>query len=253
MKRLETLWFNAGTLCNLAWRICCIQSSPTNDRLAYLTRGEARAFLAEACRLSTPPVEIGFAGGEPFLNPDLIAMLEDSLVAGFRVLVLTNAMKPLMRRKEHFHELQQRFHGRLSLRVSLDHYDAAGHERLRGPRSWEPALVGLLWLARNGFDLSIAVRASWGETEGTMRAGYAELFGVLGLDIDAEIMCSSSRMVIKRKGAAAPVVVACTLPPYAGGFEMGASLAEAAGPVALNHRHCARFRVLGGATCSAQR
>jgi hypothetical protein len=57
-------------------------------------------------------------------------------------------------------------------------------------------------------------------------------------------------MVVKRKGAARPVVVSCTLLPYEEGFEMGASLAEAAHAVKLNHRHCARFCVLGGASCS---
>ena len=64
-------------------------------------------------------------------------------------------------------------------------------------------------------------------------------------------MCASSRMVIKRKGADRPTVVSCTLLPYDGAFEMGASLAEAAQPVKLNHRYCARFCVLGGASCSS--
>ena len=57
-------------------------------------------------------------------------------------------------------------------------------------------------------------------------------------------------MVVKRRGAAAPAVVACTLLPYDPQFELGATLAEAARPVALNHPHCAKFCVLGGAACS---
>jgi hypothetical protein len=64
------------------------------------------------------------------------------------------------------------------------------------------------------------------------------------------MMCASSRMVVKRKGAAAPAVLACTLLPYDPQFEMGATLAEAARSVALNHPHCAKFCVLGGASCS---
>jgi hypothetical protein len=283
LKRLETLWFNTGTQCNLACGNCYIESSPTNDRLVYLTRAEVRGFLDASRRLLAPPAEIGFTGGEPFMNQDIIGMLEDSLGLGRRVLVLTNAMKPMLRLKTPLLEVHQRFPGRLSIRVSLDHHDAAGHEQLRGPRSWEPAINGLLWLAGHGFDISIAGRTVWGETDAAMRAGYAELFSGLGLDIDAgdprrlilfpemdkqadvpeitehcwgilgkspdQAMCSDSRMVIKRKGAAAPIVVACTLLPYSEGFEMGASLAEAMGPVALNHPHCARFCVLGGATC----
>ncbi|MBN8907060.1 MAG: radical SAM protein, partial [Rhodospirillales bacterium] len=65
-----------------------------------------------------------------------------------------------------------------------------------------------------------------------------------------ELMCASSRMVVKRKGAASPAVVACTLLPYDPQFELGRTLAEASGTVALNHPYCASFCVLGGASCS---
>ena len=65
------------------------------------------------------------------------------------------------------------------------------------------------------------------------------------------MMCASSRMVVKRKGEAGPRVAACTLLPYQSGFDMGATLLEASRNVQLNHPHCARFCVLGGASCSA--
>jgi hypothetical protein len=58
-------------------------------------------------------------------------------------------------------------------------------------------------------------------------------------------------MVVKRKGAAHPVVVACTLIPYDLQFELGRTLADAIGAVALNHPHCARFCVLGGGSCTS--
>ena len=76
----------------------------------------------------------------------------------------------------------------------------------------------------------------------------------------ADVMCASSRMVVKRKGASAPVVLPCTLLPYDPAFEMGETLAEAAradggmferGAVKLCHVHCAKFCVLGGGSCSA--
>jgi hypothetical protein len=44
--------------------------------------------------------------------------------------------------------------------------------------------------------------------------------------------------------------VACTLLPYDDQFSLGATLAEAAPKVMLNHPHCAKFCVLGGASCS---
>jgi hypothetical protein len=64
-------------------------------------------------------------------------------------------------------------------------------------------------------------------------------------------MCATSRMVVKRKGAPAPRVVACTLLPDDPQFDLGETLAESFRPVKLNHRHCAKFCVLGGASCSA--
>jgi hypothetical protein len=63
-------------------------------------------------------------------------------------------------------------------------------------------------------------------------------------------MCASARMVVKRKGAARPSVVACTLLPYEEEFDLGPTLAGAAGTVALNHPHCAKFCVLGAGACS---
>ncbi|MFT7524438.1 MAG: hypothetical protein ACI92A_002307, partial [Candidatus Paceibacteria bacterium] len=66
-----------------------------------------------------------------------------------------------------------------------------------------------------------------------------------------DVMCASSRMVVKRKGAEKPAVLACTLLPYAPEFEMGETLEQAEVKVQLNHRHCAKFCVLGGASCSA--
>ena len=66
----------------------------------------------------------------------------------------------------------------------------------------------------------------------------------------SDVMCASSRMVVKRKGAERPAVLACTLLPYDEAFELGTTLKEAAGAVKLNHPHCAKFCVLGGASCS---
>ncbi|HEX8375190.1 MAG TPA: radical SAM protein, partial [Geminicoccaceae bacterium] len=287
LAALETLWFNTGTLCNLTCRNCYIESSPRNNRLVYLSAGEVRSYLDEVAgdprfgaRL------IGFTGGEPFMNPDLPTMLDDVLSRGLDALVLTNAMKPLHQAKGRLLEFQERHGGadRLTLRVSLDHYAADVHELERGRRSWAPTLDGLLWLARHGFRVVVASRLLSGESEAALRAGFARLFAEHGIPVDASdpaslvvfpemdatadvpeiteacwgilgkspesVMCATSRMVVKRHGAEAPVVLSCTLLPYDAGFEMGRTLAEAARPVPLNHPHCAKFCVLGGASCS---
>lgn len=284
LDRLDTLWVNTGTLCNVECAHCYIESSPTNDRLSYLTAAELVPFLDEAAAMGAR--EIGFTGGEPFMNPEMGEMAEMALERGFSVLILTNAMRPMMRPKvqEHLLVLQARFGNALKLRVSLDHFEAARHDEERGPRAFASGLAGLRWLQANGFSISVAGRTLWGEGEAEMRDGFAALFAAEEITLNANapedlvvfpemdsdapvpeitsacwsilnkspesLMCASARMLVKRKGAAAPAVLACTLLPYDPQFELGATLKQASGPVKLNHPHCAKFCVLGGASCS---
>ena len=282
---LDTLWLNTGTLCNLACKTCYIESSPRNDALVYLTAAEAARFLDEIEITGRLVREIGVTGGEPFLNPDLMAMLADALGRGYEALVLTNAMTPMRLKRDALLALKARHGDRLTLRVSLDHHTQAAHEAERGPRSWRPALEGLRWLSDEGFSIAVAGRHLGEEPDAAARAGYARVFAeedirihaadparlVLFPEMDAtadvpeittacwgllgkrpaDVMCATSRMVVHRKGEPAARVVACTLLPHADGFDLGETLAEADRPVALNHPHCARFCVLGGASCSA--
>jgi Radical SAM superfamily/4Fe-4S single cluster domain len=293
LDRLVTLWINTGSLCNITCRNCYIESSPSNDRLVYISTAEAIAFLDEAKSFGAR--EIGFTGGEPFLNPDFPAMLEAALDRGFEVLVLTNAMLPMQRPqiKKALLGLKGLHGDRLTLRVSLDHFSETLHEIERGPGTWQKTLVGLDWLSANSFRVAIAGRSCWNEAEDAARTGYASLITARGWTVDpgdkkqlmllpemvdgydgpeittkcweilhkspSDMMCATSRMVVKRKGADAPVVLPCTLLPYDPAFEMGATLDSATranspmfdrGSVKLCHKHCAKFCVLGGGSCS---
>ena len=285
LTRLKTLWFNTGSLCNITCHNCYMDSSPVNNRLAYITAAEVAQYLDEVEREGLPVEEIAFTGGEPFMNRDLPAMLEESLSRGYRVLVLTNAMRPLWNKRARLLAIKERHGGSLTLRVSIDHFTLEKHEAVRGARTWEPMLEGLKWLAGNGFTLAVAGRACWGESDADARRGYSALFAEHGIPVDARnsavlvifpemderrdvpeitvscweilgvapetIMCATSRMVLKRKGAERPVVVPCTLLPYDPQFELGNDLADSATTVKLNHPHCATFCVLGGASCTA--
>jgi uncharacterized Fe-S cluster-containing radical SAM superfamily protein len=284
LRALETLWFNTGTLCNLTCRNCYIESSPRNERLVYLTAAEVETYLDEIARDRLPTKLIGFTGGEPFMNPDIVPMLQSVLSRGLDALVLTNAMKPLRKVRAELLALRERHGDRLTIRVSVDHYDPSIHEQERGRRSWAPTLDGLTWLVANGFKLDIAGRRFTGESEDALRAGFARLFAEYGIEVDAfdpvrlmlfpemesdrdvpeittacwgilhkspdDVMCASARMVAKKAAAATPVVLACTLLAYDPRFEMGTTLAEASASVSLNHPFCASFCVLGGASCS---
>lgn len=283
----QTLWFNTGTLCNIECENCYILSSPTNDALVYLTADEVSDYLDQLEHRNWGVREIAFTGGEPFMNPEMVEMTRRSLERGYEVLILTNAMLPMQRKKvkEGLLALQADYPGKLTLRISVDHWSEDLHDKERGKGSFAKTLTGMEWLRDNGFTMAVAGRTVWGETDAEAREGYAGFYKTHNFNIDAqnpgitvlfpemdetvevpeittacwgildksptEVMCSSSRMVVKHKGAERPSVIACTLLPYEAEFDLGHSLEEAEKSVQLNHPHCAKFCVLGGASCSA--
>ena len=173
LTALRTLWFNTGTLCNIACATCYIESSPANDALLYLSAADMLFYLDEIARLGLPTGEIGFTGGEPFMNREIIPMLETSLSRGFETLVLTNAMRPMRRFEAELTGLIARSGNRLTFRVSLDHHRPDIHEAERGAGTWAVAVAGLRWLVAAGARIAIAARRLPGETEAEARAGFA--------------------------------------------------------------------------------
>ena len=262
LERLETLWINTGTLCNITCENCYIHSSPTNDALVYFTLDDTLSLLEEIDSLRLGTREIGFTGGEPFMNPQMVEMAEAALERGHAVLILTNAMQPMQRPKvlEGLLRLRKSHGERLTMRISIDHHTARWHDEERGEGSFAKTLQGVDWLAEHGFRLAVAGRTMWGETEQVAREGYGALYAERNWPIDAfnpaqtvlfpemdetadvpeittacwdilklepqSLMCASSRMVVKRKGHQKPSVLPCTLLPHDGSFHMGATLAE---------------------------
>ena len=53
-------------------------------------------------------------------------------------------------------DLKREFSGQLTLRVSIDHFDATQHEEERGPDTWAPMINGLKWLHQNQFTFHLA-------------------------------------------------------------------------------------------------
>jgi len=285
--QLKTLWINTGSLCNITCANCYIESSPTDDHFAYLSPEDVRPYLDEIDAMGLGKVEIGMTGGEPCMNPHFPKLCEMVLSRGHKLLVLTNAMKPMMRPRVQnaLLDLKINYNDQMVFRVSFDHFSAQGHDEERGAGCFDIALIGMNWLSKNGFDLNIAGRAMFSESEDIARNGFAKLIEKHGWNIDAKdpaalllfpemdervdvpeittecwdilsidprtMMCANSRMLVKRKGAEAPVLLSCTLLWDDPQFEMGHTLKESLTPVQLNHPHCAKFCVLGGASCSA--
>ncbi|MCO4753904.1 MAG: radical SAM protein [Bacteriovoracaceae bacterium] len=281
LNKLKTLWFNTGTLCNLECKNCYIESSPKNDRLVYITADEVKAYLLETNSETTP--SIGLTGGEPFLNPHIISILECCLELGHEVLVLTNANRVLKKHQEDLLRLNKTYGDKLKLRISLDHFTKEVHEQERGRNTFDRTIEQTRWLYDHGLDISIASRSLKGESAEEASTGHAQLLERNGINLDIETklvvfpemlsgrdlpeittkcwsilnkspndqMCATERMVVKRKGDTTPVVMPCTLLAYDEQFILGNTLKDSERKVYLNHKFCAEFCVLGGASCSS--
>jgi MoaA/NifB/PqqE/SkfB family radical SAM enzyme len=280
-RNIKTLWFNTGTLCNIECKNCYIESSPKNDSLAYLTFDEVKSFIDEAIDKNLGTNEIGFTGGEPFMNKDIMKMIDYSLRKRLKVLVLSNAMKPMLNRTK---ELIKLNHPNLIVRVSIDHYEKEKHEEIRGKNTYDVMLQGLKWLNENNFNYTLATRLLWNEKEEDLRKNFGTFIKNNNLRLDTyspkelvtfaemdekidtpeittscwdilnkdsnDVMCSWSRMVVRKKNSKNPSVIACTLLPYANEFDLGETLTNSLQKIYLNHKHCSKFCVLGGSSCS---
>jgi sulfatase maturation enzyme AslB (radical SAM superfamily) len=283
-KGFKNLWFNTGTLCNLECTNCYIESSPKNDKLTYITKENVLPYLEELKDLKTQVDTIGFTGGEPFLNPHMLEILETVCKFGLKSLVLTNGVNVIKRVSDKLLILQKTYPDQLRIRISLDHYTKEVHEIERGEKSFDKALDSIKWLYENNFELSLAGRSLTNESQGEVNQGYQDLinsidislklnnenlvifpemasdkdvpeittecFDILNVSPDYQ-MCASERMVIKKKGDSIPTVMPCTLLAYDSQFELGQTLKESQKRVYLNHKFCAEFCILGGANCSS--
>ena len=96
--------------------------------------------------------EIAFTGGEPFMNPDMMQMLEVTLATRLPGSCVDQCDEAdAASRGVSSENSKYWFDDKLVIRVSVDHYTQQLHERERGPGSWQPMLDGLIWLSRNKF------------------------------------------------------------------------------------------------------
>ena len=282
---LETVWFNTGSVCNIACTDCFMQSSPRNDSLAFIGFDEVDRFLREIVTEHSGVQEIGFTGGEPFMNPNFPAILEMTLRMGFRALVLTNGFGPVMGRKQQavLNRLGTAYGDLLTLRVSLDHHTRRRHDAIRGAGNFDKAMAGLRHFCDSGFWVTVAGRRMTDETEGRARSRYRELFRRKGVQLEIaddrlvlfpslepdpeelpeittgcwdklgktpeSLMCSNARMVIRRRDAPQAEVVSCTLLPHDHRFTLGTTLTDSLRLVSLMNPMCATC-VLFGVSCS---
>lgn len=282
LKKIENLWFNTGTLCNLKCNDCYIESSPTNKNLQYINLKEVKKYIKEIKDNNFGTKYVGLTGGEPFMNPFILDILDYLLKQKLKVLVLSNGMRPIKLKFENLLNLPNK--NNLTIRISVDHYKKNYHEAIRGFNTWKQLINNIIWLNNKGFNLNIASKLHKNETEESLRNGFDKLFKKNQLRINAfdksqltvfpvmnfknnateitqdcwkilnknpeNIMCSNSRMIVKRKNEIDTKVLSCTLITKDKEFELGKDLASSEKKVFLNHPFCSQFCVLGNSSCS---
>ncbi|MDF1581620.1 MAG: radical SAM protein [Desulfuromonadales bacterium] len=278
-QTLEELWFHTGTNCNLRCPFCLEGSKPGDNRIEFLTLDDARRFIDEALELGVK--KFSFTGGEPFVNPEFVAILEAALDHR-PCLVLTNATEPLMNQMADVLRLRDKPHA-LKFRVSLDHPDPAKHDESRGKGNFKKALDTLGRLHQAGFGVSIARLMLSGEDSSAVDQSYVPFFRIAGVPDDITIikfpefhlpgsfhevpeitetcmtrylnaeqragfMCNFSKMIVRKNGQCG--VYACTLVDDVNGYDLGPTLKAAMEKrVMLGHHRCYSCFACG-ASCS---
>jgi MoaA/NifB/PqqE/SkfB family radical SAM enzyme len=154
--KIDDLWFMLGSRCNLSCKHCYVGSSPTNDTLQQMTLGEVKRFLEEAKGFGLEHVY--FTGGEPFINNEILEILEEALKYG-DVTVLTNATFPISKFILDLKGLQERSENNLTFRVSLDHYEKERHDAIRGNGTFRFTTKNVKALSEAGFKPIITATA----------------------------------------------------------------------------------------------
>lgn len=181
LRSLNTLWFQvAGTVCNIACTHCLVSSSPSNRTHEPMTLAEIEPYLEEALELGVR--EYYFTGGEPFLNPEMEAILERTLAVG-PATVLTNGLLLDRARSARLAELARRSDYSLDLRVSLDGYSRETNDPIRGAGTFDRILEGVANLVAAGLNPVLTVTEvdnEVGSSAGKDR--FLALLGELGID-----------------------------------------------------------------------
>ena len=267
LVHLDDLWFQvAGTRCNLECRHCFISCSPHNHAFGFLDLETVRRALDESVPLGVK--EYYFTGGEPFLHPDMTAILEMTLSYG-PATVLTNGtiFKDAWLKRLRAAEDASPFS--LEFRVSLDGYTAAENDPVRGQGTFERILGGVRQLLAYGFlPILTVTRTKDDVDDAALFAGFVDLLKARGYDrprikilptlrIGAEVerqrgysadervtpemmidfdlnqlLCNHGRIVTDRGIAVCPILI------EAPDAILGQTLTEAQKPFPLRHHAC---------------
>ena len=187
------------------------------DRRVYRTAAEVVEHHDEIESSGLLTWQIGCTGGEPFMNPDTIRVRSTIMAAVS-------------------YEAEC---GRRRWQPTIDGLRGSRASRRRSggtKRRCAPALPGYEVVINSDDPVRLMAFPEM-DAAAEMPEITEACWGFLGRSPES-VMCATARIVVKRKAAAHPTVLACTLLSYDERFELGPSLAAASGAV--------RLCVLGG-------
>ncbi len=267
LAHLDDLWFQvSGTLCNLTCKHCFISCSPHNRSFGFLDLAAVQRSLDESVALGVK--EYYFTGGEPFLNPDMVAILERTLEYG-PATVLTNATVFKEEWLARVEQADAASRYSLEFRVSLDGFTPEENDPIRGDGVFGRTMRGVRQLLAHGFLPIITVtRTRDNQDEYQMVEGFLSMLRGQGyerprlkllptLRLGAEqgrqrgylaeervtpammegfdqgqLICHHSRIVTDRGVFVCPILI------EAPDGRLGTTLAESLTPFALSEQAC---------------
>lgn len=278
LSHLDQLWFQvAGTLCNLSCHHCFISCTPKNDTFGFLTLEQVQSRLVESVPLGVK--EYYFTGGEPFLNPEMTPILEETLRYG-PATVLTNGTVLKEEWLTRLARAEAASIYSLEFRVSIDGFSAETNDPIRGDGTFARAMRGVAKLVEHGFLPIITAARTWPLEEDNkvisqyvqalQAAGYSrprlKLLSTLQLGAEecrthgyspgervsadmlagydlSQFVCDHSRIVTDRGIHVCPILIESP------DSLLGQSLAESRQPFAIQHGACSTCYQYG-AICS---
>jgi MoaA/NifB/PqqE/SkfB family radical SAM enzyme len=267
LAHLDELWFQVGgTLCNLECRHCFISCSPANHSFGFLDLETVRRYLDESVRFGVR--EYYFTGGEPFLNRDMVGILELTLQYG-PATVLTNGTVFKEDWLGRLRKAEADSSYSLEFRISIDGFTAQDNDPIRGPGTFHRAMAGVRQLVNHGFLPIITITRTRDDQDdatlvrGFIRAlrdcGYSrprlKILPTLRIGAEADrqrgyredervtpemmenfdpglLICNHSRIVTDRGVYVCPILI------EAADARMGCTLQESLGPFPLRHHAC---------------
>ena len=158
------LWFFTGTRCNLSCSHCYVESNPDNNSMPYLTYETFEQYLKEAVQKKFSKIDIYFTGGEPFINPDILKMIDKALDYGHTT-ILTNGTRFSDLIIEKLEKIIEKKKFTLTFRISIDGPTEMEHDKFRGSGSFNKTMLGLKKISNKNFKTIVTAMQSWKQKE----------------------------------------------------------------------------------------